>query len=115
MPSGGGIDHERVHNENFLIRRFKLPRCTGVYIDLYLIQNSGRRDASIQFRNEDIAARERGLRRSAHGIDPALPAGRGASGLFFGDNGIIYGGHSVNIGRRGLSEGNWHGILLCLN
>ena len=115
VPSGGGIDHERVHNENFLIRRFKLPRRTGVYIDLYLIQNSGRRDASIQFRNEDIAARERGLRRSAHGIDPALPAGRGASGLFFGDNGIIYGGHSVNIGRRGLSEGNWHGILLCLN
>ena len=37
VPSGGGIDHERVHNENFLIRRFKLPRRTGVYIDLYLI------------------------------------------------------------------------------
>ena len=37
VPSDGGIDHERVHNENFLIRRFKLPRRTGVYIDLYLI------------------------------------------------------------------------------
>ena len=36
-PSGGGIDHERVHNEDFRIRRFKLPRRTGVYIDLYLI------------------------------------------------------------------------------
>ena len=115
MPSGGGIDHERVHNEDFLIRRFKLPRRTGVYVDLYLIQNSGRRDASVRFRNEEIAARERGLRRSAHRINSALPAGRGASGLFFGDNGIINGGHSVNIRCRSLSEGNWHGILLCLN
>ena len=68
-----------------------------------------------RFRNEEIAARERGLRRAAHGIDPALPAGRGTSGLFFGDNGIINGGHSVNIGCRSLSEGNWHGILLCVN
>ena len=48
-------------------------------------------------------------------IDPALAAGRGASGLFFSDNGIINGGHSVNIGCRSLSEGNRHGILLCLN
>ena len=114
-PSGGGIDHERVHNEDFLIRRFKLPRRIGVYIDLYLIQNSGRRDASVCFRNEEIAARERSLRCGAHGIDPALPAGRGAPGFLFGVNRVIYGGHGVNIGRRGLSEGNWHGILLCLN
>ena len=68
-----------------------------------------------RFRNEEIAARERGLRRGAHGIDPALPAGRGAPGFLFGVNRVIYGGHGVNIGRRGLSEGNWHGILLCLN
>ena len=54
VPSGGGINHERVHNEDFRIRRFKLPRCTGVYINLYLIQNSGRRDASVRFRNEEI-------------------------------------------------------------
>ena len=113
MPSGGGIDHERVHNEDFRIRRFKLPRRTGVYIDLYLIQNSGRRDASVRFRNEEIAARERGLRRGAHGIDPALPAGRGAPGFLFGVNRVIYGGHGVNIRCRSLSEGNWHGILLC--
>jgi len=56
VPSGGGIDHERMHNEDFLVRRFKLPRRTGVYIDLYLIQNSGRRDASATKRSPRVSA-----------------------------------------------------------
>ena len=104
MPSGGGIDHERVHNENFLIRRFKLPRRTGVYIDLYLIQNSGRGDFPVGLRDEEIAARERSLRRGAHGIYAASPAGRGAPGFLFGEYGVVNGGYIVNIGCRCFAE-----------
>ena len=89
-----------MHIEDFLIRRFQTPRCTGVYIDLYLIQNSGTATRPPASQRKEIAAREPPPWRAR--IDPALPAGRGASDPFLGDNEIINGGHG-NIGRCGLS------------
>lgn len=71
------IDHQRVQHHDRPVRRVVLPRRVFVHVDLRLIDDGCRRHAPVLRQHEQVAARQRALRRRADGVHAADPADRG--------------------------------------
>ena len=68
------MDDQRVQHADPIRRDVMHPRRVGIDIHLYLIDDRGAEDRTAFLQYEQIAARERRLRRRARGVDAASPA-----------------------------------------